>query len=111
MLWTMAGATANPVTGRALDAQAQVYVDALGSRRMTVAPFERGYTQHWWQVAACVRYNVFDLRLPAPMFADYVDALRCFGVDDAVVRAATHPDERYPYPVDAPPRCREEDRP
>ena len=62
-----------------------------------------------WQTERCVRTNLFDLRLPAPMFADYLDALRCLGVDDAAVREAARPDEAYPYPIEAPPRCREGD--
>ncbi|MFO0601757.1 MAG: hypothetical protein U0324_01225 [Polyangiales bacterium] len=62
---------------------------ALASRRMTVAPFARGYLN------SSAMENV-------PVLPDFLDALVCGGFSTARVDAATLPE--YPYPS-ASPRC------
>lgn len=77
---------------------------ALTSPRMTVPPFERGYTVHGWNVEpnTCQRTNVQDLGVPTVVFADFLDQLRCSGVSANVINAATNPTVNYPYPSGAP---------
>jgi hypothetical protein len=61
--------------------------NAVSSRRMTVAPFARGYLST-------------PARRSTPVLPDFLDALVCGGVATARVNAATLP--TYPYPSDAP---------
>lgn len=79
---------------------------ALSSSRMTVAPFERGYTRHTWDVnMMCQRINIADTAESTTHLADFLDALRCGGVPRADIDAATEPTTRYPYPSGSP-QCR-----
>jgi len=76
---------------------------ALSSRRLTVAPFGRGYYTHTWDVdSQCQQMNVVETLDSAPMFADFLDALVCNGVDVNVVDAVTEPTQHYPYPSNSP---------
>ncbi|HEY0839166.1 MAG TPA: hypothetical protein VGD74_03170, partial [Vulgatibacter sp.] len=73
---------------------------ALGSPRMNGPPYARGYTTKSWDVdSQCRPVNVIDTGVPAPMLADFLDALRCEGAPAAAVTGAVTP---YPYPVNAP---------
>ncbi len=76
----------------------------LSSAQMTSGPFGRGYTTHLWDiVSGCgPKTNVIDTGISAPMFADYLDALRCSGVSAASIDAVTIPSTFYPYPSAAP---------
>jgi hypothetical protein len=79
---------------------------ALASTRMTVAPFERGYTRETWDTDShCARTNVADTGESTTFFADFLDALRCGGVSASMIDAATNPTVRYPYPSSTP-SCR-----
>jgi hypothetical protein len=93
MLWRLSGG-ASGLHGP-LDA-------ALATTRMTVPPFERGYTRHFWNVVACSPVGLVDLFESAPFLADFLDALRCGGMSAAAVDAATEPTVHYPYPSSAP---------
>jgi hypothetical protein len=77
---------------------------ALKSRRMTIAPFERGYTREQWDVSptTCQRTNIQDTGVSTTFFGDFLDALVCGGVSASVVNAATNPTVNYPYPAGAP---------
>jgi hypothetical protein len=79
---------------------------ALSTGRMTVPDFERGYTRHTWNVDnTCQRTQISDTGESTTCFADFLDALRCGGVERAQVDAATEPTVHYPYPS-ASPECR-----
>lgn len=79
--------------------------DALESARMRTPPFERGYTTRYWE-GLNDRYEPdpwVDTRQSAPMFADFLDALRCAGVITvAQTNTITSPTTRYPYPANSP---------
>ena len=91
------------------------YADAF--QRQEVAG--RGYATHTWTVnAQCIPVDIqrreFEhqgrrLFIPVPMFADYLDAMRCESPDDdavtTAIREATNPDVNYPYPIDEEPIC------
>lgn len=63
--------------------------------------FKRGYTRHVWDLGSgCSKTDVVDLGTPAPMFADYLDALRCSGISAATVDQGTS--GKYPYPSSSP---------
>ncbi len=69
--------------------------------------FERGYTQHRWEVdreaGTIIESTVRETGRAAPMFADMLDALRCTGgFSAAEVDAVTEPSRAYPYPSAAP---------
>lgn len=67
---------------------------------MTRAPFGRGYTTHVWDINSfCEPINVWDTGVSAPMYADFLDALRCSGISASAMDAAVSP---YPYPMNAP---------
>ncbi|HWV39323.1 MAG TPA: hypothetical protein VN033_12715, partial [Vulgatibacter sp.] len=76
---------------------------ALASRRMNEPPFGRGYTKKLYDVdARCVPINVTDTGESAPIFPDFLDALRCDGVR---ADALSDPIAPYPYPTAQPPIC------
>ncbi len=80
-------------------------LDAIGSSRMTVPPFERGYTRRVWNDP---EYPEVYVRTdePLPYHADFFDALRCSGaISPVVLDAVTEPALYYPYPS-ASPLCR-----
>lgn len=79
---------------------------ALASPRMTKAPFARGYTRHTWDLDANNdMINVVDLKKPAPMLADFMDALLC--LPDPYVPAVFVGDAYSPYPYDpSAPLCK-----
>lgn len=95
MMWNL---SATQRVGRApMDA-------ALRSQRMTIPPFERGYTREQWEVSptTCQRTNIQDTGVSTTFFADFLDALVCSGVGASAVNAATNPSVNYPYPSGAP---------
>src|SRR5262249_18438016 len=76
---------------------------ARPSARLTMSPFGRGYTRHGWDVdSSCQRINIEDSGESTTCFADFLDALRCGGVQASVVDHATDPATNYPYPSGAP---------
>lgn len=76
---------------------------ALESPQMNTPPWGRSYTGHTWAVAnGCNHADVVDLGVSKPMFADFLDALRCSGVSAASIDAVTEPAKHYPYPSGAP---------
>src|SRR5690606_18460681 len=82
--------------------QATMYA-ALESPQMNTHPFGRGNTRHTWNVTpSCDFSSVYDTGASTPMFADFLDALRCGGVGEATVDAATNPSNYYPYPSSSP---------
>lgn len=94
MLWEL---------GQADKATRATVLTTLASPRVRQSPFARGYTRRIWEVdAGYNQVNVFNTGMPAPMFADYLDALVCSGVSAAVIDAVTDPTTNYPYPSDAP---------
>jgi hypothetical protein len=76
--------------------------NALKSPRMTQPPFGRGYTTHTWDSNGCTPTNIADTGEPAPMFADFLDALVCSGAPASGIDAACEPASHYPYPSSAP---------
>ena len=94
------------VWGLAGDGLRPLY-DALGSARMTqplASGFERGYQRHEYEQNAdgSGYQDIVMTRDPAPMVADFLDALNCSGFSRSRLREVIEPDRRYPYPVDAP---------
>ncbi len=77
---------------------------ALATSRMTVGPFERGYTRQTWDThdMTCARINIEDTGESTLFFADFLDALRCNGTSKATIDAVTEPATRYPYPSGSP---------
>jgi hypothetical protein len=77
-------------------------LDAIASARMTVPPFERGYTMRIWSDPKHPEAFTTNDQ-PLPYHADFFDALRCLGAIDAkALDAVTEPTTRYPYPSEAP---------
>jgi hypothetical protein len=77
---------------------------ALASKRMTAAPFERGYHRELWHLQAdCSRDEIEDTGQSTTSFADFLDALACEGVAPAALDTATQPG--FPY-ASSTPRCR-----
>lgn len=73
---------------------------ALAGVPMRQAPFPRGYTTHRFDVdASCLPTNLENTGRSAPMFADFLDALRCQNIPAAVISSAVTP---YPYPAHSP---------
>ena len=73
---------------------------ALASPRMTIGPFERGYTRRYWEgdPAGAVDTGVNSLHL-----ADYFDQLICSGsITAPSLDLITEPSVRYPYPSRSP---------
>jgi hypothetical protein len=79
-------------------------ISAIGSSRMNRTPFARGYTRRTWEVpSGCApKTNVVNTGQSVPMFADYLDALRCSGVPAANIDSVTDPAISYPYPSGSP---------
>jgi hypothetical protein len=79
---------------------------ALASARMTIPPYARGYVTHEWEMLPapnqCEHGLVTATEFPAPMFADFLDALRCGGVSADVIDGVTEPATYYPYPSATP---------
>lgn len=87
------------------DVALSTLLDALASPRMKQAPFARGYARHTWKTAGCTAVDVTTVEGETkPMFADYLDALRCAGLSAEIIDAVTDPDTHYPYPS-AEPLC------
>jgi hypothetical protein len=105
MLWGLANHPASPA--QTLPSNLFLF-DALRSQRMTLSPFARDYTRHTWTVSgACTapgygKIDVVDQGTSLPMFADFLDALRCNGLSAGAVDAVTEPSVHYPYPSGAP---------
>jgi hypothetical protein len=99
MLW---GLAPTPTASPSLLAPALAGVwQALASPRMTLPPYARNYTVHIWDVAGPgVFENVVDTNVPAPMVADFLDALLCVGGFAANAVDAVIGD--YPYNAAAP---------
>ena len=84
----------------------------LSSDRMNMTaasvPFARGYVRHTWQAGGAGPTDIVAIpEESTPMFADYLDALRCEaalnGFDlDVLIAIAIGP---YPYPIDLDPIC------
>jgi len=103
MLWALADTTMPALTQEAN----QIFFDALESpvvKKELGQPYGRGYKRHIWeaQPGSCELKNVYETSLPVPMFADYLDALRCEGMSAAQIDAVTQPATRYPYPSASP---------
>jgi hypothetical protein len=82
---------------------AQPLFTALASSQMNGSTWGRGYTRHRWALDATKQpINVVDTGIPAPCFADFLDALNCSGVSRSVIDAATVPATQYPYPSASP---------
>lgn len=97
MLWSLS----RDATGGAIEP----FLTALGSSRMTVSPFARGYTRRIWSGIASSNY--MRTTQSAPMVADMFDALVCGrAVTAAALDRVTEPTTRYPFPSDRP-LCRE----
>jgi hypothetical protein len=81
-------------------------LSVLASQRMNRRPFARGYTRHTWDIpTGCApKTDVVDTGQSAPMFADYLDALRCSGVPASNIDTVTDPSVSYPY-ASASPLC------
>ena len=89
-LWTLRGASALPI------------YRALASDRMTRPSYGRCYNRHEFTLPASgpPLINVCEYpNIPAPHFADQLDAMNCMGFDRGALRGAIG---AYPYPVDAP---------
>jgi hypothetical protein len=78
---------------------------ALAAPRVRLGPFERGYHVRTWPDPS--RPELYsDTPYPAPMVADYFDALGCAGLaTPAQIDRVTEPGSHYPYPS-ASPLCR-----
>ena len=69
-------------------------------------PFARGYTTRSWEVDdACQPIDISGSPWSAPMLADFLDALRCGGLETVTIEAAIEPDTDDPYPTDEEPLC------
>lgn len=79
----------------------RIVAEALMAPEMNESPFGRGYTRQVAISAGCDP-KVTDTGVSAPMLADFLDALRCAGVEAAVIDDMTEPGEHYPYPSDTP---------
>lgn len=79
------------------------FMTAIAAPRMNTSPFARGYTRHTWSTSPdCSKSNVVDTGKSSPMYADYLDTLRCAGTTAAAVDAVTKPQTMYPYPSGSP---------
>jgi hypothetical protein len=69
--------------------------------------WERGYNRIFWRTDArgIDESTVFRTSQPAPMFADFLDALRCNGFPATDLDGVLVPSTYYPYPS-ANPLCR-----
>jgi len=74
----------------------------LRAASVTHASFKRGYTRHVWEQRNCKRTSYADTGESSPMFADYLDGLRCAGAPAAAIDRATIPQQYFPYPSEAP---------
>ncbi len=75
----------------------------LASAHMNTPPYKRGYTRHSWDVTGPGQFaNVQDSGEPAPMLADFFDAVICGGTKAAAIDAVAQPAQFYPYPSSAP---------
>lgn len=104
MLWELSDTTSSPAFGQPAN---QIFFDALASpvvKKDWYVPYGRGYKRHTWEVSggSCGKKNVVETSLPVPMFADYLDALRCEGMTASEIDAVTKPGTRYPYPSASP---------
>jgi|SoiMethySBSTD1v2_1073268.scaffolds.fasta_scaffold06847_5 hypothetical protein len=79
-------------------------LSVLASQRLNRRPFARGYTRHTWDIpTGCTpKTDVVDTGQSAPMFSDYLDALRCSGVPASSIDTVTDPSVSYPYPSASP---------
>ena len=79
-------------------------LQVLASPHMNQPPFARGYrAQRWRDVDGdCRPVGVTMTNENVPVFADYLDALRCNGVAAASIDAVTEPAMHFPYPSNAP---------
>jgi hypothetical protein len=80
-------------------------MNALQSARLNRPPFARGYTTRYWETvnAQGEPEPHVDTGEPAPMFADYADALVCEGgISRTVMNAITRPTQFYPYNANTP---------
>jgi len=98
-----------------LESEGPFLMQALASDRMNVkrlnpsATFQRRYVRHTWRLDA--NHQITDITpiwtTSSPMFADYLDALRCLGlatgrdVDPLVAESIL----TYPYPIGSSPIC------
>ncbi|HET9953403.1 MAG TPA: hypothetical protein VFQ61_02805 [Polyangiaceae bacterium] len=82
---------------------AELVLSSLTHPRITQSPFKRGYTRHVWEVdEQCLPADLSDTGESAPMFADFLDALRCAGAPAAAIDDVTEPETAYPYPSSSP---------
>lgn len=100
MLWSLYNAPATSCSSLA----SCVMWPALSSPSMLVTPFGRRYTHHYWTAldGSGNPVGAVDLGDPAPMLADYLDALDCAGLGHAAIDAATNPLVNYPYNSSSP---------
>jgi hypothetical protein len=99
MGWAIA---THPTTAGTTLSENKLFLDALASDRMRLAPFGRGYTRHVWSMSGCTKTSESDLGTSSVMFADYLDALRCQGVPASTIDAVTNPTTNYPFPSSTP---------
>lgn len=81
---------------------ADAMLAALRAPSVTQASFKRGYTRHVWEQRNCKRTSYADTGESSPMFADYLDGLRCAGAPADAIDRATLPQQYFPYPSEAP---------
>ena len=97
-----------------LETAGRLFMEALASDRMNVrrndpdAEFPRRYVRHTWSLEGSELIDITPIwTAPAPMFADYLDALRCLGdvhgldIDPVIADAILD----YPYPVGSDAIC------
>jgi hypothetical protein len=78
---------------------------AVASPRVSVPPFERGYTRRMWTDPDHPE-RFTDSAVSVPHLADYFDVLLCSGaVSSSQLDVITEPAQHYPYPS-ASPLCR-----
>jgi len=99
MLWTITNKS-----GSVLDNPANApFMKALTRPEMAGPSYGRNYVmKKWQQGTGCGYAAIMDAGMPAPCFADYLDALRCGGMGASQVDAATDPATHYPYPSGSP---------
>lgn len=78
------------------------YLAALASPRVTVGPFERGYTRRTWTDPDHPELYT-DTGISVSHLPDFLDALRCAGsISSVQLDPVTEPVVHYPYPSESP---------
>ncbi len=107
--------TADQTRQPALEIEGRFFLDALATPRMNVkrnnpqAQFPRRYVRHTWSLDQ--DHQIVNITpvwsMSVPMFADYLDALRCLGDERGIDMDASVAESilSYPYPIDGAPIC------